>query len=275
MSRQWASMVRQEEDFEACPTNNLVIETLQDLFDEQLTVHQASENLKTNNNIPPADGLVGKTLFMIIDAAKKHPEQHERLADLLIALGAEDRESKGVDMMRADRWNTWAGLPRFGMDMREEMNDDDIPRAGPHRDAQIERWKNLCRFQAVLTSTDVAVLSFRLFALWTLRECLEYPVEAHTVNEGDAAGVDLDAKIPGAAMWPIVLGDKLQRWTDAPGDRLKNNVGHGGPLWTGIADFSMDRLRFWKERFTYIAELPHLKTTTTELARSAAEHIVA
>lgn len=104
--------------------------------------------------------------------------------------------------------------------------------------------------------------SYALSCVWTMRDALE---EEHTddppfPNEVSAtARQKMDARVPAAAMWAIVLGKTLHSMDIdmSPTEPNQGNPARGGKLWKhGKPALCKERRAFWKSRFAEFKDKP-------------------
>lgn len=167
---------------------------------------------------------------------------HERLARLLNAVEGQGVLIRDPGSERCRVWGqvVFTDLPVFGAEMREQC---DLVQFGP--DAT-ERWPAFNAFAARLTAAGI---DFALYAIWTLRDCLE---------ETSPGPADLPAALPWFAHCSGLLHSLAHRpgdlpwYSGAPG-RLgalaaRSGLTHGG--------FTVARWEFWQRRLEEIATGP-------------------
>ena len=234
--------------------------------------HTAAENK------PTAEGLLWTLWYSFLHVAKQTPytstagdsHSHAKLLTLVSALKAHPDPAPPALVTKALRndwvWSSgalWSALLLFGPAARESWND--CPGCGAGFSApDAAAWANVNAFVARVTGEGVA--DFWIYAIWALREALEErgPAGAGHVRAEEAER--LDAAVPAAAVWVIILGRGL--WEREEGLE-GSGAGFPGELWKGRNAFCKGRWGFWKERFGIVAQREDLRAETREVARCA------
>lgn len=81
---------------------------------------------------------------------------------------------------------------------------------------------------------DEERFDYRLEALWTLRDALEYPVLDSSSQQQFAR---LYRAVPAATKLVETIGQKICQWCHDLQGRLQEDSGPGDPLWTGQRGF--------------------------------------
>jgi hypothetical protein len=176
----------------------------------------------------------------VVRAAEAGAERTQaRLVDLVTRIKVQDLPQRPDRRRDLRVWDlrVYADLPVFGAQMREEWDVSwfDASRRGA--------WVNLNAFAARLTA---AGMDFSLYALWTLRDCLEGE---------ETAGPDL---LAAAAHWFTLCGPLLAS---------RAAEGYAPPQWGAAArvgrlcadhgitrgGFGTERWEFWRARLAALA----------------------
>lgn len=141
----------------------------------------------------------------------------------------------------------YLGKPRvhgqiFGPASANQLTQRPGPEAEPE-DPNV--WVNYNAFIANLYSHHVFDTD-PTYAIWTLRDALETENENSSIRE---------AWILAAAQWIIWDGQSLFKHILSPGKISPEDLQswRSGPLYEGKQVMSLERWRFWKERFGFIA----------------------
>ncbi|KAJ2988687.1 hypothetical protein NUW58_g3846 [Xylaria curta] len=148
----------------------------------------------------------------------------------------------------------WIDLPLFGAAAREHL--DRV--AGT--DAQV----SFHAFVARLLHAGISPGS-ETTAIWMLRDALEQ--EAHSAGNKDANHDDLMAAAVYIEYAGATLVQKLALQPEPELDDADQRVLKGGKLWEGKSGLTVDRWRFWGQRFGEQA-----KNATSEQAKNLALH---
>jgi hypothetical protein len=110
---------------------------------------------------------------------------------------------------------------------------------------------------------------YRLEALWTLRDALEYPVLDSSSQQQFAR---LYRAVPAATKLVETIGQKICQWCHDLQGRLQEDSGPGDPLWTGQRGFCVGRWIFVaEERLLELSDESSLGEETRESAKKAAQ----
>lgn len=236
---------------------------LQDLFTSKVSLQDATNKLAS---ISLSDDCLSLTWNLIITCARKFPEHHDKLVDVLVHLSKlPDATTDHGEPHKKYDMQIWRDLPMLGWDLRDEWNLRSIPSAPPDdRQKAILSFVNLNKFTALLLATEEPVFDFSWFALITFRTALETP--PNQLPETDS----LDAYVQAAATWIETIGMGIYGW-DEEYDHgpLIGAPGRGGPLWKGKHGFCEKRWRFWRERFGELASLDDKLGEAKTAAREA------
>ncbi|CAG8199396.1 unnamed protein product [Penicillium nalgiovense] len=232
---------------------------LQDLFSNNVSAEQAAEYLASISLEDESDPEGGITSLwsLIFKCAYKYPEHHDKLVNVLVQLSKlpNAKTSNGEPILLYDM-QVWKDLPMFGWQFRDEWNAS-VPAGPPDaRQKAISRIINRDKFTARLMATKEPVFAYSWFALITLRDALETPVDQSSAG-------NLEALIPAAAAWISILGADIYQWNEG----FDGALGKGGPLWKGQQGFCKERWQFWKERF---GELATIEAETGDEVRTTA-----
>lgn len=186
--------------------------------------------------------------------------RQDRLVDLLAGIRSQGVLTRGQGRQECVIWGglkVFTDLPCFGAQLREAWDMGADPRGSP------DVWVNMNAFAARLTA---AGFDFSLYAIWTLRDCLE---------EGDPPGrADLRAVVPwfrhcGAALSCLAH----QAGSPGEGDRGPARLGRlcrdSGMTQGG---FTAERWEFWRGR---LADLATGTSAAAPEARTAMHYLTA
>jgi hypothetical protein len=249
--------------------NSPVYPIIQDFLTERIDLEEATKKLVTpideKISAERLDDVDFRDLwYSIIHSARRihyrSTSAHKTLANIVLEL-------KEHSIPGNEKYNyLYSSLTDFGMACREAYNDQPTP--GMSVDLEITAWANLNFFFALLTGKEIADNS--LFAIWAMRQALEIP---HEDDEQSTKVQKYDTYVPAAAAWAFGAQDVLFRKDEdlTPKDPKQGNPGRGGALWTGKAEFSQLRWRFWSERFAEIGKTDEISGTTRDVAKDAVE----
>ena len=219
------------------------------------------------------EGLLWNLWYSVLHVAKQTPYTttggHSKLLALVATLKARPDPPPPRAMTKALQndwvWSSgklWSELLLLGPSARESWNDCPGCGAGFSR-PEAEAWANVNAFVARITGEGIA--DFWIYAVWALREALEVQGEAGShVRASEAQG--LDAAVPAAAVWVLVLGRGLyERKEGLEG----SGAGFPGELFKERNAFCKERWAFWKERFGVVAQREDLRAETRDVARMA------
>jgi hypothetical protein len=215
---------------------------------------------------PTIEGGLFNLWYSVLHTAKKIPWRDTVAQDKLLA----------VVRALATQWETRV-LPMIGITTRETWNDSPGCGAG-YSVPEIHAWTNVNYFVARLTATELA--DFWLFAIWAMRPALEETPELSIADPVEVSELMvLDANIPAAAVWAIVLGKKLcDREEDlTPESENYGDPAGGGDLWKGKSEFSKARYEFWLKRFQELGKDERLSQETKDIIKevvSAMEEVM-
>lgn len=97
---------------------------------------------------------------------------------------------------------------------------------------------------------DEERFDYRLEAMWTLRDALEYPVLDSSSQQQFAR---LYRVVPAAIRTKENIGQEIRQWCHDL-EKRQEDPGPGGPLWTGQRDFCIGRWELWQERFLELSD---------------------
>lgn len=234
------------------------------------------------DEIPPEDntcnvtteGLLWDLWYSILHCAKRTPWRdtaaQNRLLDLVCALKACPDPAPPAPMTEALRQNwiwssgrLWSELTLLGPSARECWND--APGCGAGFSVpEIHAWANVNAFVAAITKKGLD--DFCLYAIWVMRDALEDHHEDASTSYGFVTvAMKLNALVPAAAVWVLVMGKELLEKDDS----VPSNPSQGEPSWKGTNAVCKDRWRFWKARFQGLSRREDLMSETKEIAAEA------
>lgn len=132
---------------------------------------------------------------------------------------------------------------------------------------EIHAWANLNAFIARLTRADLA--GFWVYAIWAIRDALEVERKDYEpAHKPERAAKLLDAYVPAAAAWIIVMGRELWEKDEdlTPKNPNQEDPARGGALWKGKSAFCKERWDLWATRFEALSGMEDLMTETREIA---------
>ncbi|MDH6121613.1 hypothetical protein ABH930_002382 [Kitasatospora sp. GAS204A] len=191
--------------------------------------------------IDTIEGLLWAAWEPVITAARESSSGtvQDRLVDLLTGIERQGVLTRDQGQQDCVVWETkvFVDLPCFGAQMREAL---DMGAETPGF-SDVDVWVNLNAFAARLTAAGI---DFSLYAIWTLRDCLE---EESPVNLADPRGV-----VPWFQHCGALLAGLARRRRSFDGQ-----AGRLGKLCTdsGMAEggFTVERWEFWRARLTELA----------------------
>ncbi|MFE9601416.1 DUF3632 domain-containing protein [Streptomyces hokutonensis] len=184
----------------------------------------------------------------------------EKIVDLLTGIRNLGVLSRDQGRHRCEIWGglkVFVDLPCFGAEMREEWN------IGSDAPGSPDTWANMNAFAARLTAADI---DFSLYAIWTLRDCLE--------EESPVISADLRAAVPWFQHCSALLANLARR-------RRAFRQGNRGPARLGKlctdggmteGGFTIERWEFWRSR---LAGLATGTDPTAQVARAALQYMTA
>lgn len=229
---------------------------------------------ETNSGTATTEGLLWDLWYSILHTAKRTPWKNaaaqNRLLDLVRALKARPDPPLPTQMTKPLEkdwiWSSgdiWSNLVMNGPATRECWNDS-LRGDKAHSPAEIHAWTNINAFVAAITKEGLA--DFWLYAIWAMRDALE------DEYKGKLAKFTLDAEMPAAAVWIMVLAEKLwEREEVWESSETKGDPAGGGKLWKGKSGFCKERWAFWKGRFQLLSQRKALRDETREMATEAFE----
>lgn len=152
---------------------------------------------------------------------------------------------------------------------RESWNDQPGCGAG-FSVPEIHAWANVNAFIARITQAGLA--GFWMYAIWALRDALEEEhLDYDLRHKPEKAAKLLDAFIPAAAVWIIVMGRELWEKDEdlTPKSRNEGDPARGGKLWKGKSAFCKERWDLWATRFEALSKMEGLMAETREIAAEA------
>ncbi|KAJ5796865.1 uncharacterized protein N7518_005405 [Penicillium psychrosexuale] len=217
---------------------------LQDLFGDIISVQKAVRDLASISlSIEPKAGL-GRLWAVIVGCACESPEHHDKLVDILVQLSKlPSPKTAGGDALILYDMQIWKDLPTLGWALREQWNIS-VPSGPPdNRQSVISKIINRDKFTALLMATEEPVFAYSWFAIFTLRDALEIPINQLLPT------YPLEALIPAAA-WISTLGVEIYEWDKDLSGYKGMAPGSGGPLC-----FCKERWQLWRKRFGEVARM--------------------
>lgn len=230
---------------------------------------------------PTTEGLLWELWYTVLHVAKQTPWQEdagagatqEKLVDLVRALKARPGPPAPAKMTKALQndwiWTSgtlWSELIMLGPSTRECWNDG--PGCGSGFSVpEIHAWANINAFIARLTRADLA--EFWIYAIWAIRDALEVEHKDYEpAHKSEKAAKLLDAYVPAAAVWIIVMGKELWEKDEdlTPKNPNQGDPARGGALWKGKSAFCKGRWDLWATRFEALSGMEDLITETREIA---------
>jgi hypothetical protein len=139
--------------------------------------------------------------------------------------------------------------------------------------AEITRFAGVNALIAHLMLRVVKLFNYELFALWTMRNGLEYPLADSGVAPKRAKGQREQSlcSIPAAVRLVEVIGEPMYSWDHEFEHSALMAPGSGGPLWSGKHGFCRERWNIWHERFVELSFDDVLEGKYRDGARKAAD----
>ncbi|KAF2177840.1 hypothetical protein K469DRAFT_719311 [Zopfia rhizophila CBS 207.26] len=219
------------------------------------------------------EGFLRDLWYSVLHSAKRIPwndSLQEKLLSLVQTVKLRPDPPRNFDIKKTksdgvlSSSTLWSSLLLLGPTTRESFNDSPGVQAG-YQPPEIAAWANFNAFLARLTSSSIA--NFWIYAIWELRSALE-------TRHEKTKKYTLDAAVPSAAVWVLILGKTLY---DKEEDLTPKEANHGSParpgeLWQGgKPEFSKARWGFWRGRFAEVAEDEGLRMETSRIAGMASE----
>ncbi|OCL01602.1 hypothetical protein AOQ84DRAFT_230769 [Glonium stellatum] len=230
-----------------------------------------------DNSRPSTGNLLEELGYTILHVAKQTPWRdaagQKKLVDLVRALKARPDPPPPAKMTKALRnnwsWSVWSELSMLSPSARESWNDQPGCGAG-FSVPEIHAWANVNAFIARITQAGLA--GFWMYAIWALRDALEEEhLDYDLRHKPEKAAKLLDAFIPAAAVWIIVMGRELWEKDEdlTPKSRNEGDPARGGKLWKGKSAFCKERWDLWATRFEALSKMEGLMAETREIAAEA------
>jgi hypothetical protein len=93
---------------------------------------------------------------------------------------------------------------------------------------------------------DEKQFDYRLEALWTLRDALEYPIRENSDQQQLAR---LYRAVPAAIKLIETISQRIHQWCYELQGKPQEDSGPGGLLWEGDRGFCVGRWELWQKRF--------------------------
>ncbi|TFK60206.1 hypothetical protein BDN72DRAFT_829052 [Pluteus cervinus] len=203
------------------------------------------------------EGLLSELWDLVGSVAQQIPFDHRRQDKLVQLLGAlKDVETDITVNVGGKDGKLWKDLPDFDAALTETGNQ-----LSPEPKER-ERWISFMIFQARLTRDNVCDRSYD--GLLLLRNTLEQ-VPDQRARAHNTQGPVLNSKILVVAKWISLIGAKYYEACKTgvmPNAALKSIP--GGKLWNGGSGhgLSVERWKYWKERFAEIKTAEQLEDGT-------------
>ncbi|KIJ59192.1 hypothetical protein HYDPIDRAFT_33424 [Hydnomerulius pinastri MD-312] len=199
----------------------------------------------------------------------KHPSQ-DKLAELVKALRDLNSGTR-VDIWGIER-KLWEDLPLLHQQILETGNTFNLQELHTNEEKR-ERWQSFIAFIARLTSDKTQPEP--IFAIWALRYALEEEPDSRA-RAYHTQGPTLDAQMPAAVEWILVSGRVLYESCQSSDkdERADYDATKGGRNFKGQG-LSLERWKFWKQRFAQIQLFDQVREATKVLAKEAVEEMEA
>lgn len=115
---------------------------------------------------------------------------------------------------------------------------------------------------------DEERFDYRLEALWTLRDALEYPILGKADQEQLAR---VYRAVPAATKLIETIGQRIYQWCHDLDGKRQDDPGPRGPLWEGKRGFCIGIWEFWQKRFLELSNERSPEEKDREGAKEAAE----
>ena len=144
-----------------------------------------------------------------------------------------------------------------------------LTRSSVGRDqASVTTYLNINKFAAQLALTPHSIFNgyehFGIWALWLMREALEYPGTQRILKP-------LDVSLPAVVAWISGLGPEIVLWdNEFASDQRKGDPGRGGDLWHGKHGFCKERWNLWRQRLIELSSSSELSQELRDLAAHGA-----
>ncbi|TRM67184.1 hypothetical protein BD626DRAFT_535134 [Schizophyllum amplum] len=248
----------------------------------------------TPTDTPGLENFLTSLWSEVLAMAQEDEAYHARLLELLAELKAQSNESTP--------WRVWGSpaalneLSLFGTQARDLLNAPKVILDGkPARitpaDAPLlacdhaaasaprtraftaARWRWLLLHRFLACTWAAGLWPCADFALWTMRDALEYPAGHATYNKTPRA-----LCVEAAAEWAVYAGAAMHGCREVMGPNGNagwpgnaGSPGRGGERWKGVDGYDAGRWRLWKETFGAIA----MEEGERDGARKAAREAVA
>lgn len=114
---------------------------------------------------------------------------------------------------------------------------------------------------------DEKRFDYRLEALWTLRDALEYPILGNSDKQQLAR---LYRAVPAATKLIETIGQRIYQWCYESQGKPQEDPGPRGPLWKGDCGFCVGRWELWQKRFLELGDESSLSEEDRQGAKKAA-----
>ncbi len=206
-----------------------------------LTENELPKLDEATRDKPSTECLLWDLWYSFLHVAKQtsyaDTASREKLLDLVAALKAHPDPPPPTLMTKALKnnwiWSSgtiWSTLSMFGPSARQCWNDS--PGCGSGFSVpETHAWRDVNAFIAGVTQQGLA--GFWIYSIWAMREALEEEHRDYNNSHVKATAVTtIDALVPAAAVWVLVMGRELYTNKDdmAPGSPAYGRPGAGGAL---------------------------------------------
>jgi hypothetical protein len=141
----------------------------------------------------------------------------------------------------------------------------EVPRQG----LETKRFTAVNELMARLMLHDSGKFDYSLFALWTMRNALEYPLPYSADPRQNQPSL---CSIPAAVRLVEIAGRLIYRWDhEFKHGPLEGRPGMGGLLWNGKHGFCRERWALWHSRFVDLSSEQWLDEEYRDGAKRAAD----
>jgi hypothetical protein len=139
--------------------------------------------------------------------------------------------------------------------------------------AEITRFTGVNALIGHLMLHNIKLFNYELFALWTMRNALEYPLADSGVASRKVKGQREQSlcSIPAAVALVEIVGELMYSWDHEFEHSALMAPGSGGPLWSGKHGFCRERWDLWRRRLVELSNYDKLEGRYREETRKAAD----
>jgi hypothetical protein len=276
---------------------------LRDLFDGRLCIQTAAERLTAivvpepppdqvdDDNDDDDDTMADIEAMwrIILGSLEDAPDRAQIVCDLIICISqlppVLTRSGQQLCGNNEPAQRVWEDTPCLGISLRDEWNSESYLsafeiRALTHCDVQldietprqgleIKRFTTVNELIARLMLHDEKKFNYSWFALWTMRNALEYPLPYSADPRQNQPSL---CSIPVAVRLVEIAGRLIFRWDhEFKHGPSEGRPGMGGPLWNGKRDFCRGRWDLWCRRFVDLSSEEWLDEEYRDGAKRAAD----